>query len=216
MKKFTLLFCIIFIFGYSVSQAQTYKGKILVGVTTYLMGLPVASSGNLVSIGFGNTTYSSSDGDSKASVTNFSIQPKAGYFISDKLAVGLEALIVSSSLEGENSSGKEIESIFLAGPFARYYVPVGKFLPFVEAEAGMGKYHDKWTGTYDYDDKYDVFAMGAGAGVEFSVWNKAAFDFCLAYNWSSSKFKGANAVEEKTVTGVFGLKVGFIVLLGGN
>lgn len=216
MKKLALLLCAAFIFGLSGLKAQTNDGKILVGITTYLLGLPVTSGGSLFTLGFGSTKYKSDSGDEDGgNITSFSLQPKVGYFFSDNLAAGLETMIISS-ISKDPDDNKYTQSVFLIGPFGRYYVPTTKCHPFIEGELGLGYYREKESGVYEYDDKYNVFAYGLGAGITAPLGERAAFDFSLAYNHSSAKYSEDNPDNERIVTGSFGFKFGFIILLGGK
>lgn len=171
---------------------------------------------SLMNIGFGKTTYHSNLGDYYVKQTNFNLQPKAGYFFADKIAGGVELLFSSSSAKEEDETGKEIESLFLFGPFVRYYIPAGNLSAFLELEGGFGAYTDKWTGDNDYKDKHNVVAFGGGAGVLVPVGTKAGFDLSLGYNTYSVKYTGENPEDEKIVTGSFGIKLGFMLFLGGE
>lgn len=64
------------------------------------------------------------------SVTSFNISPAVGYFVIDNLALGAKINYNSAS------AGGETESIFAAGPFARYYIGDSKI--FGEAMYGFG------------------------------------------------------------------------------
>jgi hypothetical protein len=219
MKKVALFLLALFICSAQLLQAQANDGKVLLGLTTYAMGMPVPSSGNLMSLGFGNTKYKSDAGDEDGDkTTNFNLLPKVGYFINDNLAAGLEFMFIHTSDKGpDEGDGKYNESVFVAGPFGRYYFPVGNIHLFAEAEVGVGSYREKLNGTdYDYDDKYNLFIIGGGLGLAAPVGNKAAFDLIIGYNSATSKAAEDNENNARMVTGGIGIKLGFILLLGGG
>jgi hypothetical protein len=218
MKKLTLLLLALFICSASLLNAQTNDGKVLLGITSYALGMPVPSTADLMSLGFGNTKYKSDSGDEDGDkTTNFNLQPKVGYFINEDLAAGLEFMIVSATDKGpDEGDGKNIESVFLVGPFLRYYFPVGNLHPFAEVECGLGSYKDKLNGSdYDYEDKYNLFIIGGGIGLAAPVGNKAAFDITMGYNSTTAKYSEDNEDNSRMVTGCFGIKIGLIFLLGG-
>lgn len=218
MKKFTLILCAVLIFGVSALQGQTNNGKIFLGLSSYALGMPVSSTGSFMSLGFGKTKYKSDSGNEDGNNTTFfNVQPKVGYFFTDNIVAGLEAMVVSSTENDPNSDGKYKESVLLAGVFARYYLPAGKFNPFLELEGGIGSYREKVTGTdYDYDDKYNISLIGGGVGLALPVGDKAAFDIVVGYNSATMKPSEDNTDNERMINGGIGVKIGFVLLLGGK
>ena len=86
-------------------------------------------------VGFG----SSNDKNDEEKTTSFNFAPKAGYFVSDKVAVGV-ALSISSEKNEDYSTGGSIEkdNSLGFGVFGRYYfLELGKRFK-TYAEAGLG------------------------------------------------------------------------------
>lgn len=217
MKKLAMLLCIAFISGLAFLQAQTTKGKILLGATSYAFGMPISSSGGLMTLGFGSTKFKSNAGSTNGDkLTNFNLQPKAGYFVIDNLAVGLETMIVSSSSKDPDTDDKFTTSIFVIGPFIRYYLPMSMFSPFAELEFGIGNVKYKETGTDNYTEKYNATIIGAGVGMAVPLGNMAALDLVLGYNSAKIKPTDNNQDNYRIVTGGIGLKLGFVLFLGGS
>ncbi len=212
MKKLTLLLCAFLITGLSAIQAQTGKGTIMVGATSYVLGVPLGTSSGILNAGFGKTTYKSIYGDYESKITNLSLMPKAAYFFADNIAGGLEFVLSSASEQDQEEDGKDIQTLFLVGPFFRYFFPMGNNYAYLELEGGFGSFKDKWTGTNDYVDKYSVTAFGGGAGLIIPAGPKAGFDVSLGYSTYTAKY--TESEDEKMTTGSFGIKIGFLLFLG--
>lgn len=136
MKKIWIL---IFLSTFSSwVMAQTEKGNMLVGVGTTL-GL--GQSDGLMGLAFTSSELELADGTTvEDKLTSFFLSTKGGFFLVDRFAAGLE-LAVSSSSGTTETSGIKIESDFSflgVGPFARYYFPSGKILPFAEVNSLFG------------------------------------------------------------------------------
>jgi hypothetical protein len=212
MKKITLLFCAILISCFSVLNGQVSKGKISVGATTYAIGLPVGSTPGLMALGFGSSSYNYGYGENKSKITGFNLQPKVGYLITDQFSAGLGLLTSLNSSKNESDDGKDITSLIIIGPFARYYFPMSKNYFFIEGEFGLGLYKSKWTGTNSYTDKYNVTAYGLGVGMFVPVGPKASFDISLGYQTFNAKY--TENKDEKLKSNSFGLTAGFLIMLG--
>jgi len=145
----------------------------------------------------GNLGYNSSNDKNIEEKTNqFSFNPKAGYFINEDLALGVQLAYNSYTEEVAGTDAEDI-SAFGAGVFARYYfLDLGKrFKTF--AEVGVGFETAK-------DDLADVKANGVGAGlslgINYFVKENIAITFGLSdvLSYSSAKLDvdGAEAVTE--------------------
>jgi hypothetical protein len=163
------------------SNAQINKGQYLVG---------------------GSAGFQQSKAGEEKTTTIF-LSPNAGYFVADKLAVGLDANFRSDKTT-EDGDDLSKQSSFNVGPFVRYY-----FLPTAQ--------------------KVNVFAHGAfrfgsikvgdADGVSSTDWTiKAGPAFFLspsvaletAVYYGSLKYKDVDAINN------FGLSVGFQIHLGGK
>ena len=78
---------------------------------------------------FNTTTKAKLDGTTNKVASTFEIQagPKAGYFVIDNLAVGLETFISSTSTKFESLDDRVTTSAVFVAPFARYYIYEGIF-----------------------------------------------------------------------------------------
>lgn len=141
-------------------------------------------------IGFNSTNDKNSD--TKTNAFNFS--PKAGYFITDDIAIGLDLGFGSSKAE---VAGTEVDknSEFGIGVFGRYYfLDLGaRFKTY--AEVGLG-FNSGKEGVAEF--KYSGFGAGAGLGINYFVTENFALNFGLTdiLSFSSNKYKDAEAVNE--------------------
>jgi len=180
-----------------------------------------SSGSNLLSMGFSSTKYKSNasgytepDPDK---ATNLNFLPKVGIFVIDNLAAGLDVTTAYSHSKDGGSGSKNTLTLLMAGPFIRYYLPVKKILPFAEVNAifGLSKYKYEYEGGSS-EDKSALHSFGGGLGVAAPLGEKVTLDLMLGYNSFSIKSKEDNPDDERMVMGTFGIKVGFIVFLGGK
>ena len=166
MKRKIALFLLMAFFALSILQAQTEKGRFIVGA---------ASSAEVSNTKGGLSTSSSS------SFTTISIKPEVGYFIMDDLSVGI-SVSVSGNSSGTGNAYADVLSEF------RYFFKGTNFRPFVKANAGY-KYQDFWGLFGQNAPVADVhgFAFGGGVGGAFFVRNNVSIDLGLHYLYSNLK-----------------------------
>ncbi|WP_452220679.1 outer membrane beta-barrel protein [Lacinutrix salivirga] len=182
MKK-TLLIAAIAVFGFSNVNAQ--EDKPTYGFTEG----NVLIEGNL---GFN----SENDKNSETKTSNFTFNPKAGYFLNEDLAVGL-TLSYNSFNEEVAGTDTEDGSTFGAGVFARYYfLDLGKrFKTFTEFNVGFDTTKDDIS-----DFKSNGLGLGLGLGINYFVKENIAITFglsdVLSYRSDKVDVDGAEAVTE--------------------
>jgi len=182
--------------------------KKLLLTLTAVAGLTLASNaqefgfekGNFIVEGsFGVSTLNNKNDDSKES--SFQITPKAGYFVTDKIAVGVSLGYGQDKNTTNPAAGKheETESAFSAGVFGRYYfLDLGsRFKTYTEAGVG---YVNSTIEETDVDKlKANGFGAGLGLGVNYFLTDKIAVNFALAdiINYSTAKVDvdGAESVS---------------------
>jgi len=132
---------------------------------------------------------------------NINLMPKAGYFISDGIAIGMGVDLGFSTVKGgDNIWGYGIK------PFVRYYFPegssnTGRF--FGQGDIGI-------TGATE-GSADTSFAFGLNMGYAHFITSNVALEVTAGYNYSKSD--SANAVAQNGL----GVAVGFqIYLLGKN
>lgn len=153
-------------------------------------------------VGFGSTNDKNND----AKTSSFDFNPKVGYLLSDKLAVGVELMVGSTKgedivIEGTTvASGNDAKvSNFGAGVFARYYfLELGKRFK-VNTELGLGFGSTKYDDGSD-DIKKNGINAGLGLGLNYFVKDNIAITFGLSdlLSFSSEKYDvdGAENVTE--------------------
>jgi outer membrane protein len=182
MKKlFTLCFatCLICL----TVSAQNGKGKWLVG-------------GNLESI-TRTSTLSNPASDYKSSHLIFG--PKAGYFLSDRWAIGLAPSFSSTNNRG--TSDKTKAKAYSIAPFVRYYQPVGEKLAIFGELSGIS-YQSGWNKKTAQDgnliQNYDYRTYNAGVfirpGIVWFVTPKIGLETSIG-SLGYGYYNGKNTVE---------------------
>lgn len=196
MKRIFMLSTAILFAGISAVSAQVKEAvkdvkrpqvESAVGVTPIQEGNWLVG-GSIGSLGYGFETK----------VFNITLAPKAGYFVSDGIAVGL-----SLPVGFETNKGGENYFSYGVTPFARYYFPEGSSATgrfFGELNAGVA-------GNNGGDDV--AFAFGANLGYAHFVTNSVALEVTAGYNKSG----GASSVNAQSGLGV---AVGFQIYLPGQ
>ncbi|WP_154856557.1 outer membrane beta-barrel protein [Cyclobacterium xiamenense] len=180
MKKIWIILLLnLFAFG---AMAQTEKGTKLLGVRTTL---GMGQSDGLMGLAFNRSTLELADGSElEDRMTSFFISSKGGYFFADGFAAGLEVAISTSSGTTE-TDGIELESNFSflgVGPFARYYFPSGKLLPFAEINSLFGTRSQETLGSgLIADTKFSVANFGWGFGLAFLLGERSSLDLMASY-----------------------------------
>lgn len=189
MKKVILSVAAIFAFGFANAQETVSEGFTKGDV--FING----------AIGFGSTKT----GDFKTS--DFVVAPKAGYFVTENIAVGIALGYESSKVELVDDLTNNTFSI---GAFGRYYfTPASKFSIFGELGLNYNNYDNEF-GT-DNDGllvpaagKGDGFGVSVAPGVSYFIAKNFALEASfgiLGYNSTKPDFDGA----EKTNSFDFGL-----------
>lgn len=147
--------------------------------------------------------------ETKISGTSFS--PKGGYFISDKLALGVE-LNVFSSKKTETDftvTPNDVNEVktdgFGAGVFARYYfLDLGQRFK-TYAEAGLSFGSAKNVTNSVETSKLNGLGFGVDLGMNYFLTNRLAISFALtdvlAYNSSKTDFVGGGQTKENGFDG---------------
>ncbi len=161
----------------AVAQAQPTKGSILIGGTA----------------GFTST----SSGDFNETLVSFS--PLAGFFVTDRVAVGGQ--INMNFFGGDGDADGNIIGI---GPSVRYYFNGSGATRFF----GQGNF--SWQ-NIDFGDNFSDSGVGFGAGVGLDHFlnQYVALEAILGYN--TFKFS-----DEEDGTNTFGLTIGVAAFIGGG
>lgn len=221
MKKQALIITLtILTVSSTILSAQTNKGKFLLGELSYIefLGNGVMGSTNLGYTTFQNKSDGDNNDDSKDKMFSVNIVPRAGYFVIDNLAVGLDVFLATESHKAMDDAYKSTSTFFAAGPFVRYYIPTKKVLPFAEVNYSIGSRTRKteFDGNEPSTYKYGIQLYGAGLGLAIPIGEKVSFDAVAGYHAYVNKDKEDKEDNERMVAGTIGLKLGFTVFLGSN
>jgi len=141
----------------------------------------------------GNVGFSSTNDKNTETKTNaFEFNPKAGYFLTDKFALGLE-LGIGSDKEEVAGTDTDKNSNFNVGVFGRYYfLDLGqRFKTYAEAGVGFANGKEGLA-----EAKYSGVRVGAGLGINYFVSESFAINFGLTdiLSYNSFKYKDGEAV----------------------
>ncbi len=201
-------------------MAQTNKGQVFMGVST---AFAVAGTGpELMGLAFITDKYKSdaegfeeSDPDKQ---TCFTLLPRAGYIVVNGLVIGLDITFTYNKWkDGVYDDNMLTETLFATGPFVRYYFPVDKVKPYIEASGVFGSSKSKYEYEGGKDEyKYGVRSILGGVGMGVPIGNHVTFDVMTGYNSLVRKSKDDNPNNYRHVYGAFGFRFGFIVFIGGG
>jgi len=206
MKKISLLTIAILFATAMSSFAQTSKGTLFLGG-----GLGFTSTSEKE-----KTSNSTTDGDKNFS---YSINPGVGYFISDKLALGLDF-----GFRGNNTTTtqgiidpEEIElksTLLNVTPYARYYWMVGDNFGFTGTLGigiGSGSTKTSTNSNTTTTSKISTLEVGLRPGIVFFPTSKVGLEANFGFvGFSSFTDKNPNDSSNKTITSSFGLNANTI------
>jgi hypothetical protein len=203
MKKI-LLITFLFFGIISGIKSQNYKSHYLLGFSTNFFGTDFGS--NMV-----NASYSWYDAE-KRNISVFKINPRLGYFLTNKFVTGLD---LAFSYYSTKSGTTRISDILTGvGPFARFYTSTSKKInPFIEASGTLQTIFSK--NQYDYGDskhEEDYFNLFGGIGVSYFIKENLAFEVLggYAYYKRADKISGHTYDNLNSLT----LKAGVSIVLG--
>ena len=211
IKKTTFISFIVISASCNLLTAQTSKGNFFVGADFS------GSQNTKFTVSHSKNDSDSGDDPDKTKSFSFDLMPKAGYFVIDNLALGLD-FRVSSLLSKTTADEYYHNSISLAGgPLIRYYIPTKKVVPFAEAYYALGSY----VGNSEYFNhetsfKYALQYYGIGLGISVPLGESVSFDAIARYHHSVTKEKENNDDNNRRVANTLGLKLGFSVYLGSG
>jgi opacity protein-like surface antigen len=185
MKKIIFTLAAVFAFGFANAQDKKESSEGFSKGNVFLSG----------GLSFGSDTT----GDEKSS--SFTFAPAVGFFVAEKIAVGVRFDITSG--KEENPPATDVKTTNFTGEvFGRYYfTPASKFSVFAELAAGIGS---NKTTVGPIDAKSQTFGVNAGAGINYFVSNHWSIEAGWAGLGFNSDDNGGNGAEK---TNSFGLNV---------
>jgi outer membrane protein len=201
MKKGILLAVAIMTFGFANAQDSSFgfaKGNVIVEGR-------ISFGSNKKTNSFAGTNLD----ETKTSSINFN--PKLGYFIGDKLALGVELDVFSGKRTQTDftvtpNDVNELKTDgFAAGVFARYYfLDLGQRFK-TYAEAGLGFGSSKTVNNSVETLKTSSVGFGIDLGMNYFLTNRFAISFglnnVLSYSSSTSKTPGGGETKSNDFSG---------------
>lgn len=159
---------------------------------------------------FSTSSKAKLDGNTNKIGSTFEIQagPKAGYFIKDNLAIGLEVFVSLTSTNLEGISDNINTNALFVGPFARYYVYQGFF---GEATVGIGS--SKTNADFIGEQKSNTFGWRLTGGYNIPLGDHISLEPTINYSWENQKPTNADDFTPSTVVSSFFIGVGFTAFL---
>ncbi|MCU7616745.1 acyloxyacyl hydrolase [Chryseobacterium sp. PBS4-4] len=200
--------------------------KLLIASAIALFGLSNAQmtkgdwvfSGN-TGAGFNNvSTKFKAEGMSEdgPKVSTFSVSPSVGYFVIDKLAIGIEANLLTATTKYDGD--KSTTTSFSIMPNATYYFANdSKLVPYIGA--GIGYASVKNSGetevlgeTFSDETTTDGLAWKAKAGVTYMATQSLGINLGVSFDQFSNK-ETYSGIDVKTQVNTFGVNLGFSYFL---
>lgn len=143
------------------------------------------------------------DRDQKLQYTRFRIMPKVGYFLSDHMAIGVQAGVscLGRKLDREGDNAISHENTLLFSPFLRYYLTSGKFGIFTEGSFDLGYGFLKQT-EHDVTEKGNStqISLGVLPGIYYEIHPKMTLEFSagwLGYSYTKIKIEGVKETSSQ-------------------
>jgi hypothetical protein len=194
----TTLIALLFTITLTSAHAQLTKKNWLVG-----------GDGSFYSY---NENYNAPTTNFTAKYTNISIVASVGYFLVDKVTLGLRPTF--SSFKGEVTNGGKTNSYQLAvGPFARYYFLQAdrpfNLLADISYQFGINKY----LGALHEKGKFNAFSLMAGPEIFFNT--TAGIEVLLGYTQRITSIENSPGEFNSNKKG-FQVSIGFQLHLEKN
>ena len=213
MKEISMLLAVLFLGVSSIkAQPQLEKGNLLLGVTS-TVALSGTMSSEFMSLGFMTVKYKygADPAEAEYKMTSFNFLPRAGYFVMDNLVAGLQMVAAGYKDRDLDDDDTYKENTLGIGPFVRFYYPLNKLYPFIEAESIIGTVKESW---YGDDEKSPFLMIGVLIGASLPLGDKVTFDTSAGYLRSSTKLTDVETDESTHfISGGFGLRMGFTIYL---
>jgi len=203
IKNVTIL---LFLVGFSFTQAQTEKGKVLIGG-----GTKMALASDILS-----TKSNQDNKENYLSQKSFELNPVVAYFVVNNLALGLEIPITHQAIKYfEDYSESSLTTSALC--FLRlYFNENDPIKPYIHGGIGLGLRNSSYTDliySYNYKAKYNLVLGKISAGVSAFINEKIALDIGIGYQYIRSKRQQDNPSDYRSISNGFASSIGFSFVL---
>lgn len=153
-----------------------------------------------------------SDGTSETNAfRSIEITPNIGYFIKDKLALGVKIGYEGEFYSGNTSSPEQHYNTIYSGPFVRYYLLNSQKLinPFIESSFIFGNKHSSSSAFKSTNTSINSVYLSAGSSLFLN--SSVGLDLTLKYSIKDEKVE-----SNKLKTNDFQIGIGFQIFLEKN
>lgn len=207
------------------ATAQIEKGTYFCGMSS-AYSTPMEMS-SILSLGYvRHTGYDYLNEKYTTETWSFNVLPKAGYFVIQNLAIGLNAGLSYSSTTELNHSYKNTNRTLGLGPFVRYYVKSKKVYPVFELGLDYWKKHNYFRNesldsllvlsTQESTSSSSYLCYNIGAGIAIPITQKVSFDLLLTYSLLRRQYNytyfNSNEVQDNS-TRIISVRFGFVFFL---
>ncbi|MBN1183396.1 MAG: outer membrane beta-barrel protein [Bacteroidales bacterium] len=209
MKRtiFSLLLTTLFLSSIVQSQAQTEKGKFIIGAGSNLEFTSISTK-------WDTDSGSGDDGKSR----NLALNAQIGYFVLGNCAVGLEIpyIFIKEIDADEGHDYSYISSSISFIPFLRIYIGNSKIKPYLHGGVGAGRGMTKYFDSGGDETKVPtkILASEIGGGLGLFLNEQISIDLGIGYASANAKWvdKNTNMNWKSTISGI-GATIGIIVYL---
>jgi outer membrane protein len=153
----------------------------------------------------GTVGYSSEKQDD-LKVNSYVVAPRVGYFINEKIALGLGLGFGNGKVEFDGETAAENKTVEFSA-FGRYYLKTAKFAPFAELNVNYGTTSYEFMGTiaggdlapFGSGEDVNTFSVNVAPGFNYFVSERFALETSvgiLGYSSSKEDVDGAEAVNK--------------------
>ncbi|MES2812084.1 MAG: outer membrane beta-barrel protein [Bacteroidota bacterium] len=183
MKKLLLTAVAVFAFGFANAQEASKEGF---------------AKGNMFLSGTASFGTEKNDG---YKITEYTVAPKFGYFVSNNIALGLGLEFGNGKIDVDGDTVAENKTTSF-GAFGRYYIKTAKFAPFAELNVNYATTSNEWIdlfGTptgFGTGDDINTLSVNVAPGFNYFISDNFALETSvgiLGYSSSKADVDGAEA-----------------------
>ena len=207
MKK--VLFVVLIGFATLKINAQTEKGKFLIGASSSSLGFSSLKSERKP----GRVGGVDSD---NGETTSLNLTLEGAYFLYDNMALGLQIPFEFYSYRDSEDYKQKNKTIVVSSFFRGYLYDIGNIKPYVEGVVGFGhstteinlSTRNTLDGDIYFENEASIFQYEINGGISFFISSKTSFDLQLGYIYTSTENK-----EVKDISKGFQSSVGLSIFL---
>ncbi|GGF61908.1 outer membrane beta-barrel protein [Wenyingzhuangia marina] len=202
MKK--VLLVVLIGFATLKINAQTEKGKFLIGASSSSLGFSSL-----------NSSVSMNNSETEVETKNFNISVKVAYFLLNNIALGVNIPYSNQLSDQDSPEVYQKNTTFQIKPFTRIYAYSNNHMGvFLEGDVGFGKtkYELSFLNEQNNEQVYNVVSYQLGGGFSFFLTKYFSTDLFLGYSSTKNKIDN-QGYDAETITDGFVSSIGFSFFL---